>query len=366
MDFETKTEQPIEPKIEVTENTKIESKKSRFTVVLVFVLIVLVSAIGIFGYFLFNKNSSNPSIPIEVVKMGNEKNLADFNAMNSRLPYQISIYASFPKKDLLYLGEGILIEETSVLTTNEVVRDYKSENLVIKQGSNTVEISHLEASPLGTDARLWTLFTKNSSLEGAAKFTQRELKISEEVFLKASRNEINDRKDRIEEIIAFYPVRVTGFGAEKNYYLTNFTSTDFGAPIYDREGNLVGISSGTDSKNNIKIVSGENLMRSLKSSLSTIEVNIKEKVGIGFEFSGLDKFRKEGRPVGLIVKDVKSGSLADISGIKNGDLILSLNNQIIVSEEELDNFFSGLVVEQEIKFEIIREDKKLGITLNLK
>ena len=67
----------------------------------------------------------------------------------------------------------------------------------------------------------------------------------------------------------------------------------------------------------------------------------------------------------MVVSSVKEGSISEISGIKKDDIVLTLNNQVIVSQEELDKFFNDLLANEEIKFEIIRADKKIGITLSL-
>lgn len=346
-------------------NEKNKPSGNKFAYLLTVLLFILFIFIIILGYFLFfnNQIQSNTGL-IEKVEKSDRVKSFDFSTLNERFDYQISIYLSIPSKELEYLGEGVLIEGGVVLTSSEVVKDYKSENIVIRQKDKNYFLSRMEGHVLPGDSKLWFLFVKDSKLSGSINFVNKDLKIGEEYFLRATRKEKYDENQYV-SIETFYSLKVVGFDQGKSYYMTNYSSPDFGSPIYDVEGNIVGIVNSLDSRNNIKINAGVSLENSIKSSLSTGIKNNKETLGIEFEFSNLEKFKKEGGPVGLIVKSVDEDSIASKAGIKKGDVVLTMNNQILTSESELEKFFNNLNVREEVKLEIVREDKKLGVTLSL-
>jgi hypothetical protein len=210
-----------------------------------------------------------------------------------------------------------------------------------------------------------TPYLKEKNLTGFAKFEEKEVKIGEILFVRSLRTEIREGGFS-EEINLIFPFSIVGKSEDGSIVLTNLQSVDAGNPVYDKNGALVGVTSTFDSKNFLKVVVGKKLTDFIYRSSQTLEENSnKEQLGIIFEFSELDKFRKEGRPVGLVVKEVRDGQLAQLAGVKKDDIILTINNQVIVSEDELDKLFQNLNAGEEIKFEIIREDKKVGITLNL-
>ena len=350
-------------KDEITENKK--DSGSRFRVILTFSLLVLFFSIGILGYYLFiNNNSQQLITTVEKVEKS-EKETVNFTNLSKNSEYQVSIYLSMPKKEIEYLGQGIFIGNGSVITSYQVIKEFKPENLIIKKDGNNYEVSHMLSDALGTNSGLWTAYLKSSNLSGAAKFEEKEVSVGDLLYAKSTKVE-NKEGGLVEEINAIYPFNIVGKSEDGSIILTNLQFVESGNPVYNGQGVLIGITSNLDSKNFLKIVVGSKLKEFLVRSGQILDKNSnKDKLGVAFEFSDLEKFRKEGRPVGLIVREVKDGQLAQIAGIKKDDIILTINNQVIVSEDELDKLFQNLNAGEEIKFEIIREDKKVGITLNL-
>lgn len=352
------------PKKDLQETKKDSS--NRFRVILFFSLFVLFLSTGILGYYLFITSSKNPQLITAVEKIEiKESSKVNLEALSYNSESQLSIYLSIPRKDLEYLGQGVLSGKSTVITSSQVIKDYKSENLVIKSGDKFYEISHMSGGKYGSNSGLWTLYLKSPISLDPIKFIFKEVNTGDSLYLKSLRMEIKEGGS-VEEIVVFLPFTVTGISREKDIILTDLDSKDFGNPIFNQNGELIGVTSNLDSKNFLKIVVGNKLKEFIDLSNSTLETNSnKEKLGIIFEFSELERFRKEGRPVGLIVKEVKDGQLAQIAGVKKNDVILTINNQVIVSEEELYKLFQNLNAKEEIRFEIIREDRKVGITLNL-
>ncbi len=350
------------------EDLSFESDKkksgSNFLTILTFVLFILFGSIAILGYYLF-VNNSNQSLTTTVEKIEPNLDSINYKLLSSKSDYQVSIYLSQPRKEIRYIGQGIVVGKNTVLTSSEVIKNNNSNELVVVHGGSNIQVTSMQGSLTGLNANLWFLILgDDSKLPEPLKILEKELSIGDDLYLKTIRRENKD-SDILEEIISVYPLKITGISEDKSIYLTNLKSSDFGNPVYDKSGNLVGITSVTDSGGNIRIVAGNTLKRVVLSVVQTQELDNKSKLGIDFEFSDLDKFRREGRPVGLIVGNVENGKVGQVAGIKKDDIILTINNQVIVSQEELYNLFNNLNPGEELRFEIVREDKKIGITLNL-
>ena len=344
-----------------------DNSGKKFKIVLTFVTLVLLISISILGYYLF-LNNSNQNLHVEVQKIDTQPKVEKkFNLkdLSVRKEYQIDIYYSSAKNELTLLGEGVLISNSVVLTSNDVIKNYKSEELVVKQNNIYLPVELVEGSATNQDLNsYWTLKLKGKFRGDFISFSNNRLEVGEELNLISTRSELilsNEPKT----INVLQKFQIIGEVDDDYVYLSNLSTSDSVKVVFNNQGEAVGVTTFKDSKNNSVILSGRGINNILKSRGEDPKVSNKDKIGVIFEFSELDKFRKEGRPVGLVVKDVVKDGLADKSGIKIGDIILTMNNQIITSQLELDNFFINLSLNEEVKIELIRDDKKVGITLNL-
>jgi len=88
-----------------------------------------------------------------------------------------------------------------------------------------------------------------------------------------------------------------------------------------------------------------------------------EKPVKGSGFLGLaTEARKEG---GLRVTKVGSKSPSEESGIKEGDILLKLNDTALEKREQLQDLLKEMSAGDEIKLELLREGKPQTLTLNL-
>jgi len=345
------------------EELKKDASKNKFVYLLAIVLIVLFSSTGVVAYYLFFNIQSNPAPSIiERIEKPEVRNF-DFSKLSERSDYQISLYLSSPTKDPIYIGEGVLISPEAILSSSISIKDYESKNLLVKKGNDFYKISHMEGhSPSGKG--VWVLFLK-SKLDGEVKFTFNEFKVGESYFLRSSRTENAKNYNGSYTTEIFIPLTIIGKTMDGEFLTDIEQEEGLGLIVYNKAGELVGIVSDLDSKNRLMVLGGQYLEDKISSSLRTVFKSNKDIIGIDFEFSDLSSSKKEGKPVGLVVRDVKKGSKASLNGIEVGDTVLTINNQIFTSSVELDNFFSNLNSKEEIKFEIVRENKKMGVTLSL-
>jgi len=71
---------------------------------------------------------------------------------------------------------------------------------------------------------------------------------------------------------------------------------------------------------------------------------------------------RRGKPEGLIVSQIKSDSVFSKLGLTNGDIISSVNGNLMSSPEEAFQFYSSLKSGEEVNIEITRRGKKKLLT----
>ena len=71
---------------------------------------------------------------------------------------------------------------------------------------------------------------------------------------------------------------------------------------------------------------------------------------------------RRGKPEGLIVSQIKSDSIFSKLGLTNGDIISSVNGNLMSSPEEAFQFYSSLKSGEEVNIEITRRGKKKLLT----
>ncbi len=141
---------------------------------------------------------------------------------------------------------------------------------------------------------------------------------------------------------------------------------DSGGPLFDMEGRLIGIHSRVGG------VLGENMHVPVKVFTDNWDRMLKS------EFIGEGPFAKEPEKgkgfLGLATKDVEGGievtkvgkkSPAEEAGIKEGDLLRTLNGEKLDSREKLQSILAELAEGDKLALEITRDGKDETINLKL-
>jgi serine protease Do len=141
---------------------------------------------------------------------------------------------------------------------------------------------------------------------------------------------------------------------------------DSGGPLFDMDGRLIGIHSrvGTVVGQNMHVpvkVFTDNWDRMLKSEFIG-EGPFVKKPEIGKGFLGLATKTAKG---GIEVTKLGKKSPAEEAGIKEGDLIRTLNGEKLDSREKLQSILAELAAGDKITFEITRDGKDETINLKL-
>ena len=144
-----------------------------------------------------------------------------------------------------------------------------------------------------------------------------------------------------------------------------------GGPLVNVNGELVGINSQILSPSGGNIGIGfsipSNMAKSVmeqllkdgkvhRGQLGVIVQNITAELAEGFGLKGID---------GVVVSQIKKGSAADKAGVKQGDVILSLNGEKIEDSNSLRNRIAATAPGTEVTLKILRDEKEQEIKATL-
>lgn len=345
-------------------------KKKNFAFSIFVVLFLIFGSISVLAYYLFI-STSNLSLVTEVEKITKvEDSTLNFEKFSLIKDSEYEIFLSEPRRELKLLGKGVLINERIVAFPKERLEgilpqnplENRFQNLVIAKKEKIFQINSFQIF----DSMVFLVVS--DFLPGKVEFLSDEVKLGQRVFIHEYREE--EISGSVENLNFLNPLHVVALSSERKEVFTNSTLDEIPSIVYSTDGKALGISVRKDSKSNLVFVPGEIINKHLENSLLNLESNLQinqniSKLGAQFEFLGLDEFKKQGLPVGPVVKEVASGGLAELGGIKQKDIILSINNQVFTSQEEMDKFLIDLKDREELKFEIVREGRKIGITLTL-
>jgi 2-alkenal reductase len=172
---------------------------------------------------------------------------------------------------------------------------------------------------------------------------------------------------------------------DNNESLTNLIQTDAainpgnsGGPLLDAGGNVIGINTAIASNSNgigfaipidiarpvmAQAVAGEALTRpflgiNFVSITRKIADDQKLPVNVGALVGGFDA---NGQPV----SGVQPGKPADKGGIKNGDIIVSINGKVLDEEHPLDATLAQFSPGDQVSVEVLRDGKSMTLQVTL-
>lgn len=142
---------------------------------------------------------------------------------------------------------------------------------------------------------------------------------------------------------------------------------DSGGPLFDLRGKLIGIHSrvGQQLQSNMHVPMSEFIKSwdGLMKAEFIGEGPFAKKPEKGSGFLGLaTEAHKDG---GLRVMKVGSKSPSEQAGIKEGDILLKLNDTVLTNREQLQDLLKEMAAGDEVKIDLLRGSKPQTFTLNL-
>lgn len=271
-------------------------------------------------------------------------------------------------------GSGVIISEDGyVITNNHVVQDAETINVVLNDKRSFV------ARLVGNDpsSDLAVIKIEADGLEPLQFGNSDEVKIGEWVL--AVGNPFNLTSTVTAGIVSAKARNINILGNKmSNAPIESFIQTDAavnpgnsGGALVNLKGELVGINtaiaSSTGSYTGYSFAIPSNIVRKVTSDL--IQYGMTQKANIGVHFAEMDSKLAEvkgiksvrGIYIGYVIKD----GAADKAGIKDGDIITSIDGKSVNSNAEFNEVLAQHSPGDVVKVEIERDGKPFYFDVTL-
>ncbi len=166
---------------------------------------------------------------------------------------------------------------------------------------------------------------------------------------------------------------VAGNGFEPAENLDNLIQTDAainpgnsGGPLLNSLGQVIGINvATTDGAQNIGFALPINAVKKTVDEFISNGFVLRPYLGVSYKFIPKDLADLNSLLPGAFVQSVIENSPAAKSGIKSGDIITKIGDQVIDSEARLSEIISKSQIKQQLELSIFRQGKELLIKVIL-
>jgi serine protease Do len=276
-------------------------------------------------------------------------------------------------------GSGVIISSDGYIVTNNHVIDGADEINVTLNDKHTFTAKLIGRDP-ATDLAVIKIDTKD--LNYIAYGNSDELKIGEWVL--AVGNPYNLTSTVTAGIVSAKARNLSilnrGMERERNSYaIESFIQTDAavnpgnsGGALVNTRGELVGINTAIASPTGSYIGNSFAIPVTIvkKVVADIIEYGKVQRALLGVSITDIDsKIAKEkgiDKIEGVLVQGISAGGAAEAAGMKEGDIILSINGVKVNSTSELQEQISRYRPSQKIDVEITHENKKKQISVTLR
>jgi len=268
-------------------------------------------------------------------------------------------------------GSGFIISADGyILTNNHVVADVDKITVVLKDGRK------LDAKVIGTDEKSEVALIKVDAkdLPTVELGDSDELEVGEWVI--AIGNPFG-----LSETVTVGVVSAKGrqVGIMDGGY-EDFIQTDAainpgnsGGPLLNIDGKVVGINTAIITQSGgymgVGLAIPINMARQIKDQLMTTGKVERGYIGVTMNPEGLTQELAESfgldKNGGVLVTEVEPESPADKAGLKQGDVILKMNDKEVRSNESLRNTISLMAPGTKVKLLIFRDGKEKEITVEV-
>ena len=275
-----------------------------------------------------------------------------------------------PHKEGLGLGSGVIVSpEGHILTNNHVIDG--ADEIIVKLGSNSHEY---KATKIGNDpdADLAVLKIEGKDLPAITFADSDKVRVGDVAI--AVGNPFG-----FTQSVTMGIVSALGRGMnELNLNFQNFIQTDAsinpgnsGGALVDTDGRLIGVNtaifSRTGGNQGIGFAVPGNLARSVMDSIIKNGRVVRGYLGVALQSLDEDlakEFKIEGEK-GALVVEVTEGSPSQAAGIKNGDVIVGLDDKPIADRRELMLLVAGKAPGTEVNVKLLRDGKEQSLKVKL-
>ncbi|HPM76946.1 MAG TPA: DegQ family serine endoprotease [bacterium] len=266
------------------------------------------------------------------------------------------------------LGSGVIVTADGyILTNNHVVADAQEIKVILLDGSEET------AKVIGTDPKsdLAVVKVEHEGLTPLPLGDSDALRLGEVVL--AIGNPFGLSHTVTMGIVSAKSRANVGIVDYEDFIQTDaaINPGNSGGALINTRGELVGINTAIASRSGgyqgVGFAIPVNMARSIMNSLIKFGKVTRGYVGVMIQdvrpeiakAFGLDK------PGGALIADVMAGGPGDEAGLKRGDVVIEYNGTAITDSAHFRNLVSQTEVDQEAKLTIIRDKKKMALTMKI-
>lgn len=275
-------------------------------------------------------------------------------------------------------GSGIIInEEGYILTNNHIISSSDSSYYYEVSEANSVTVSlynsdtTYQAKIIGTDAQtdLAIIKIEADNLVPATLGNSDSVKVGE--FVLAVGNPLGLESSVTFGIVSALNRDITSEdGTAYNVIQTDcaINSGNSGGALVNSDGEVIGINTLKLSGTGIE---GVGFAIPINNTIDIYEELISygkvKRPYIGISGTDLDSSLASyyNLPEGIYVQSVESGSPAELAGLKQGDVIVSINNTKVLTMDELNEVKNSKNIGDTISIEFYRNNKKNTVNVKL-
>ena len=265
-------------------------------------------------------------------------------------------------------GTGVIIDtEGHILTNNHVIGE--ADDITVRLHDQR----SLKAEVVGRDERtdIAVIKVKGAKLVPAQLGDSDQLKIGEWVV--AAGNPFGLDNTITAGIVSAKGRSIMGGNQYEDFIQTDaaINPGNSGGPLVNLEGQVVGINTAIFSRSGgymgIGFAIPANMARSVYESLISSGKVVRGWIGVGIQnlTEDLAKSFKYSGSDGALVGHVEPNGPAAKAGIKQGDIIVSINGETMKNINQLRNYVAALKPNKSIPVEIYRDGKKQQVELTI-
>lgn len=266
-------------------------------------------------------------------------------------------------------GTGVIIDtEGHILTNNHVVGE--ADDITVRLHDQRTYKAEIVGRDERTDIAVIKII-KAPKLIAATIGDSDKLKIGEWVI--ASGNPFGLDNTITAGIVSAKGRSIVGGNQYEDFIQTDaaINPGNSGGPLVNLEGEVIGINTAIFSRSGgymgIGFAIPINMARQVFESLISNGKVVRGWLGVGIQnlSEDLSKSFKYPSSEGALVGHVEAKGPADKAGIKQGDIIVSLNNESMKNINQLRNYVAGIKPGKSIPVEIFRDGKKLTVEVTV-
>ena len=268
-------------------------------------------------------------------------------------------------------GTGIIMSEDGYILTNaHVVSGAKDVSVVL---SKALDSEQIDAEIIGSDAQtdIAVLKIDKKNLPAAEFGTSSELVVGEAAIVIGNPLGFELEGSVTAGIISALDRNLTIEDREMNLIQTDasINNGNSGGPLINAYGQVVGITS---AKINSAYADGLGFAIPIDDAMPIVEDlmkygYVKGRPVVGISGENITEIYSQyyGIPQGFIVRDVTEGSGADKAGIKEGDIVIGINGELITTIEEFNNIKANFKAGDTITVSLYRNNKRTDVEVVL-